>query len=599
MNRMPIRLEELEHSFLDDSKNGYISVTNNQIRVKDAEKLGKQPVLLESDSVDVYINGTQLKGSSVVFSHDEVTWSPRETGEFFKVWVTEDQLQAYFQLLKQPKVPKLKNVEKAISLRLELEDEISGSVQEFLAKINEAINKLGVRSPNIVAITQELLHPTFEPIVIAQGIPPQDGEDGWLETYFEHSTNLMLKETEGRINFRERRDIPSVEAGTVIAELHPPQPGKNGISVFGTPIEARNGREVSVRAGKNVELHRGKCIALRSGRPVVTGERVKLIDVQQVYHHKGNVNLESGNVYFNGDVVIHGDVEEDMHVEAFGNITVYGNVYKSTLIAAQSIYVTGTIFGSHLAGGKIGLFYSKVYKIIDEFLRQFHQLVESVDLVYQRFVLSGDKRASYGYLANLMINMKYPVIAALAKQFSQVMELAGKMVPPEIMMVDRMLEMFRRRELLQQKSTKQELLSISDYMAKLLEKIRESVYTESDIVISTANGTKLETTGNIIVIGSGTVQSELYAGNHIAYKLQESSCRGGRLVAGKKITVKDVVSGHRVYLEAGESISVHTCRDIRVVIHGAAMDVYDEYQNVMFVNRKGRIAMLPIPMEKK
>jgi hypothetical protein len=44
MNHKPFRLDDLDDSDLNDPNNGYISVIDNRIRIKDAEKLGKQPV---------------------------------------------------------------------------------------------------------------------------------------------------------------------------------------------------------------------------------------------------------------------------------------------------------------------------------------------------------------------------------------------------------------------------------------------------------------------------------------------------------------------------------------------------------------------------
>ncbi|MED1950129.1 FapA family protein [Brevibacillus centrosporus] len=577
--------------FEQSNNDGHISVINNQIYIKDAMKMGKQPFLLESDTVDVFVNGTLLKGSKVVFNSDQVEWKLREKGSFFKIWVRADQLEAYFQLLESPKSSDLKPVHAAPSAQLELD----GDIKLCLRRINEEFHKQGIVAPDIVSVMHELSNSTYKPVVIARGISPQAGKDGWLETYFENATSQMLEETDGKVNFRQGRSIPSVESGTVLGEIHPPELGKHGISVFGTPIEAPSGRELAVKAGKHIEISRGKCIALRSGRPVVTGDLTKCIDIQHVYEHKGNVNLETGNIFFNGDVVIHGDVEEEMHVESFGNITVYGNVYKSTLISAQNIYVTGTIFGSQLAGGRVGLLYSKVYNILDQFLKQFALLVDSVDIVLERFVRNGDKRATYGYLADLLIKMKFPMIAKLAMQYSEVMQFAGKMVPPEVLMVDRMLGTYRKSDLLQQKSTKQELISITDYMVKLHERIKDSIYEESDAVITSANGTRIETTGNIYVIGSGTVQSELYAGNQVVYKRSDSSCRGGRLVAGKEIEVREVISGHRIYLEAGEKIAVHSGSELRLVMNGAAMDVYDECREVIFIKVNGRISQIPMP----
>jgi uncharacterized protein (DUF342 family) len=72
--------------------------------------------------------------------------------------------------------------------------------------------------------------------------------------------------------------------------------------------------------------------------PLVEGNSIQL---SQLLEHKGDVNLTSGNIRFDGDVVITGSIDVGAVVEATGHITVNGSI-RAALVTSRrgSVVVT-------------------------------------------------------------------------------------------------------------------------------------------------------------------------------------------------------------------------------------------------------------------
>ena len=90
------------------------------------------------------------------------------------------------------------------------------------------------------------------------------------------------------------------------------------------------------------------------------GKRQHIKVINFITHH-GDVNLESGNIRFNGDVRIFGNIVENMLVEARGSIYVEGNGYGAVIKAGEGIQVTRNIIKCQVEGG---LHFSLLEKVL-------------------------------------------------------------------------------------------------------------------------------------------------------------------------------------------------------------------------------------------
>lgn len=226
--------------------------------------------------------------------------------------------------------------------------------------VTEALNKNGVcYGINQSTLENVIKYPVYhQPIVIAQGVPPINGENGKVEFYFDLN-NKEKKPTileDGRVDFRNLNTIESVEKGKVLCSLVPPVPGKPGKTVIGSEIPPVEGKAAILPKGKNVEISEDgqKLIASIDGQVNYIDGKV---NVFAVYEVPADVDNSTGNIKFIGNVVVRGNVLSGFTIEAGGTVEVYGVVEAATIIAGGDIILRrgmqGMGKGVLISGGDI------------------------------------------------------------------------------------------------------------------------------------------------------------------------------------------------------------------------------------------------------
>ena len=182
-----------------------------------------------------------------------------------------------------------------------------------------------------------------EGVVLAQGVLPEPGADGWLELLV-RGRDLVGQETQtGRLDYRERGSHPSVQAGQEFARLRPPGRGKPGTDVFDNPIAAPDGRPLTVNVGVGVTaLESGNLFrAEMDGIVVHQGESLFITESLVV---EGDVSLATGNIRVEkGAVTVHGSVQAGFVVQAAGHVVVSDVVESCTVEAKGNVEVGGGI----------------------------------------------------------------------------------------------------------------------------------------------------------------------------------------------------------------------------------------------------------------
>ncbi len=186
-----------------------------------------------------------------------------------------------------------------------------------------------------------------ESILVARGIPPKNGQDARVRYSFDLDPGqVTLKETNGRVDFKELNLVQNVVQGQILARKEEAERGEPGRTVTGKLLPTTDGKDVEMPVGKNVRLtDDGKsAIAEINGQVVLSAGKIA---VEPVHVIAGDVNLRTGNVLFLGTVLVKGNVDDGFTVKAAGNIEVMGSVGKSNLDAEGDIIVHQGIAGKN------------------------------------------------------------------------------------------------------------------------------------------------------------------------------------------------------------------------------------------------------------
>jgi hypothetical protein len=192
----------------------------------------------------------------------------------------------------------------------------------------------------------------IKPFLVARGSEPTEPEHGRVKYYFD--TNPLknidpnLAEKDERIDFKERGEMPYVEKGALIAERVPGIPGKNGKDVYGKRIEAKKARHVTLRCGNGALLSEDKRMIYSriSGMPVSTSGRNERVDVLAQYYIKGDVNMKTGNIRFNGPVVVKGTVQSGFKVRCASLEA--KELFRADVRVDNDITIEGGVVGSKI-----------------------------------------------------------------------------------------------------------------------------------------------------------------------------------------------------------------------------------------------------------
>lgn len=187
-------------------------------------------------------------------------------------------------------------------------------------------------------------------VLIAEGIPPIDGEDSYIDYKFQvKATRLKPQELEdGSVDFRELDLIINVTKGELLAEKIPPSDGKEGRMVTGETVPPKRGRDCIIKAGMNTSLSddRLRLYSLIDGQVTLGTNGVKVVPILEI---PGDVDFTVGNIDFIGTVFIHGKVLDGFIVKAREDIIIAKNVDAASIKAGGSVKVKMGIVGKERA----------------------------------------------------------------------------------------------------------------------------------------------------------------------------------------------------------------------------------------------------------
>lgn len=195
--------------------------------------------------------------------------------------------------------------------------------------------------------------------LIAHGTEAIEGIDAQFVSLIEGVSSkkcLPMVNEDGMVDFRELGNtITIVNKDEVLMQRIPPVPGKEGRNVLGEIVLPSGGTDIPFSGDKKGvclnPLNENQLVSAITGQPIFVPHGVIVLPVLTVKR----VDLQSGNIRFNGSVVVNGDVKEGMKVHALEDITVEGNVFNAKLECLGNLTINGSVTGNSelLANGNV------------------------------------------------------------------------------------------------------------------------------------------------------------------------------------------------------------------------------------------------------
>ena len=183
--------------------------------------------------------------------------------------------------------------------------------------------------------------------IVAEGTPPAEGipsEFEFLVIPFEDRILKPQSRDDGTLDMHNLGDIEVVDVGQHLVRRVPSKPGEAGSDVFGNTLLSEALKDTQFDEGEGTEISSDDphlLIANRHGVPLKLRYGMKVDEVLVVR----DVDLNTGNVDYDGSVMIKGDVKNGMCVSATGDVYVNGFVENARISAQGNVVVKQGVIG--------------------------------------------------------------------------------------------------------------------------------------------------------------------------------------------------------------------------------------------------------------
>ncbi|MCZ0754979.1 FapA family protein [Anoxybacillus sp. J5B_2022] len=503
----------------------------------------ERPTITKGKGVMLFRNGEEV--------HDTITI---EEGDEFEVYVKEDEKidAAWSITVDSRKMQAILTVEPAVRRRYVLNDlpptkhmRLNAQLQtevEHTITYEEVANKLKqlriVYGVNEEKIKEALQANEKVSVVIAEGTPPQEGRDGWVELKVGADQSKKPKvRQDGTVDYRETEIISSVQEGDVIAIIHPPQPAIPGRRVTGELIPVRDTFSVNIQLGKGVAISADgtSLVATQSGRPQIVkkGRTVIASIIPKLVHH-GDVDLSTGNIRFKGDIEITGNVQDGMEVEAVGSVVIFQNVNRAKIQAQQSILIYHNLIGGTVVSGEQKIVIAELIALLNDIRQQLEKMI----LALQQLVMFSKLEEKDIYIViKKLLETKFHSLAEAVKKYETVCRNKKDVLGESWIELGGRLQLCFMAE---KPNNFHYLENFADLLRQINEFTNQYEQTDVDSVeLSYALNSVIHCSGDVIVSGKGCYNCNIYAGGKL---MIDGILRGGEVYAQKGIQVKEVGS---------------------------------------------------------
>jgi hypothetical protein len=177
-----------------------------------------------------------------------------------------------------------------------------------------------------------------EPVIIAEGIAAQNGENGKFELLFNTETSLKPRENpDGSVDYKNVDIINSVSKGDKLVRLIPPTRGIPGRNIIGDAVKAIDGASAKLPVGTNTEIDPNDPMCLIASIDGMVRYTGSIVEVTEGYIVKGDVDFNTGHIKYERSVVVTGDVKGGFNVDCGGDLQIGGVIEDSIINVGGNI----------------------------------------------------------------------------------------------------------------------------------------------------------------------------------------------------------------------------------------------------------------------
>ena len=553
-------------------ENGFIEIKNGLVKVYDPMENGL-PVIIEPDPLaEIKVNDKLLETKQAVASADKIEIIPLE--EEIKGTVTiklsDDALQAIAVIT--PRITIKRRIADSLKVQelvLAYEEEKTESLDITVEDVEAALKEKGVTfGIDNLEIEKAVRAADGQPYVIAQGEKPVEGRDGYVELFFDQGIKISSYDEESmeKVDFKEKIVIPSVDEGDLLAVVHPPVPGTPGYSVTGKVLEPQPVYEPSINCKEGCILKDNQVLATEPGRPLAEGKHHDTLRVLQVYTHRGDVDLKSGNLRFGGELEIIGNIMEGMTVQNQGNLQVMGHTAGAQIIVGGSAVFQNNLVNSKVTAGAVKGFYQKIIPHISEMVKALNSLREGLGQLQETLSNRGREVSDrqVGSLVKLLVDRRFETLPKLAENMLAILK-ESRFSPPSFFdnAIKEVGVIFKDFTRIQNRDHFEQIVDDIQNAAAYAEHAQEM---QVDIIANYTQNSDLECSGNITVKGTGSYNTVFNAGGNVHI---EGIFRGGEIKAQGDVFIGEAGSPGLVLKQGNIILATDSTARFRKVYENA------------------------------
>ncbi len=175
-------------------------------------------------------------------------------------------------------------------------------------------------------------------VTIARGTPPQHGENGSVQFFFNPDTTLKPRENpDGSVNFKNVELVQAVSAGDKLARLTPPGEGTSGTDIFGRNLPCKSGTPATLPQGANTKIAADDPNTLVAGINGNVTYNGAVVEVSEGFIINGDVDFSTGNIQYEKSIVVTGDIKAGFSVNCGGDLQVAGAIEDCAVESGGSV----------------------------------------------------------------------------------------------------------------------------------------------------------------------------------------------------------------------------------------------------------------------